>query len=130
MAIVALNPNISGPIFEGSKFYWEEVTRGGKRPINNQQAEMARRLAEELMPYRTHIGKPFNVLSWYRPPHINAAVGGSPNSYHLQAGAVDFFVTGMSGYVLASNFLDWNGGLGVYHNRIHCDIGPKRRWRG
>lgn len=34
-------------------------------------------------------GKPIYITSGYRCPKLNAAVGGAPKSYHLQARAVD-----------------------------------------
>lgn len=35
-------------------------------------------------------GKPISVSSWFRCPLLNEAVGGVPNSSHLQGWAVDF----------------------------------------
>lgn len=120
--------DLSGRIYDWSHFYWEEVTHAGKRPVDEAKANNARQLVVALRPYREAVNRPFNVTSWYRPPSVNLAVGGSTNSFHTIASAIDFWVPDMSGPLLADYFRDWNGGLGVYHNRIHVDIGPKRRW--
>lgn len=38
------------------------------------------------------------VKSWFRPPDVNVAAGGSDTSDHLQALAVDFTVSGLTAY--------------------------------
>ena len=48
------------------------------------------RLALELEKVRTLCGAPLQVLSGYRCPALNAAVGGSKNSYHMIGCAADF----------------------------------------
>lgn len=42
-----------------------------------------------LEPMRVEWGRPFQVLSGYRPPALNKAVGGSPTSQHATAAAAD-----------------------------------------
>lgn len=41
-------------------------------------------------------GNPVIVLSGYRSPDVNKAVGGSRNSAHMQGWACDFFVRGIN----------------------------------
>jgi zinc D-Ala-D-Ala carboxypeptidase len=49
-----------------------------------------RKLASTILDViRKFVGKPVTVLSGYRPPRLNAAVGGSPTSQHLHAAAAD-----------------------------------------
>ena len=48
------------------------------------------RLALELEKVRALTGHPLHVNSGYRCPELNAAVGGSPNSYHMLGCAADF----------------------------------------
>lgn len=48
------------------------------------------RLAAELEKVRALSGKPLKVLSGYRSPKVNKAVGGSEKSYHMQGCAADF----------------------------------------
>lgn len=49
-----------------------------------------------LQPLREHIGRPFIISSWYRSKALNEAVGGTHNSAHLKAQAVDFVIGGLS----------------------------------
>lgn len=50
----------------------------------------AKHLAESvLQPLRDSIGGPVTVTSWYRCPALNAAVKGSPTSWHMHALAAD-----------------------------------------
>ena len=48
-----------------------------------------------LEPIRKHFGKPFSPLSWYRGESLNKAVGGSKNSDHMTASAVDLRIPGV-----------------------------------
>jgi uncharacterized protein YcbK (DUF882 family) len=89
-------------------------------------------LAKALQPVRNRLGRPFRVTSWYRPPAVNAAVGGATRSQHLVGNAADLQVQGMSGRQVANAvMLTWPGGIGIYSNIpniIHLDLGPKRTW--
>ena len=48
-----------------------------------------RRLALDLEKVRAITGKPLKIHSGYRSPEVNAAVGGSPKSYHMVGCAAD-----------------------------------------
>jgi hypothetical protein len=49
------------------------------------------RTAEQMEKVRELLGnKPISISSGYRSPKLNAAVGGSPTSAHMQGYAVDF----------------------------------------
>jgi zinc D-Ala-D-Ala carboxypeptidase len=45
---------------------------------------------------RAILGGPIRVTSWFRCPAVNAAIGGSRTSMHMQGLAVDFKPTNMS----------------------------------
>ncbi|MDX2228401.1 MAG: D-Ala-D-Ala carboxypeptidase family metallohydrolase [Leptolyngbyaceae cyanobacterium bins.349] len=121
------------PIIPGGTFTWGDATHDATRIpetvtiVNNIIA-----LARELQKARNQIGRPFLINSWYRPPAINAAVGGVSNSQHLYGKAVDLQVDGYSGRSLANAvMLWWNGGVGIYSNLpdvVHLDVGPRRVW--
>ena len=74
-----------------------EFTRSAtaaREGINNEPgpavlANLAR-LAGELEKVRLLCNAPLHVLSGYRCPALNAAVGGSKNSYHMLGLAADF----------------------------------------
>ena len=84
---------------------------------------------------RAHCGYALTVISAYRTPDYNAAIGGDPNSFHMRGSALDLSP------VAAGRALDlgkkakalWNSqgqrwGLGVYSTFVHVDTGPGRTW--
>lgn len=121
------------PIIPGGNFTWGEATRDATRiPPTKAIADNIIALARALQPVRNRIGRPFRVNSWYRPPAVNAAVGGATRSQHLVGNAADLQVQGMSGRQVANAvMLTWPGGIGIYSNIpniIHLDLGPRRTW--
>ena len=87
---------------------------------------------------RDHFGKPVIITSGYRPPAINAQVGGASNSEHLydvkDKGAIDFYLDGMSVEELqawADRNWPYSLGYGAPKGFIHVGIRPGRprvRW--
>lgn len=71
------------------------------------------RIARELDKIREEWKSPIGVTSWYRPPAINAMVGGVSNSQHINGAAVDVYTMDGREWDF-ENFLDrnWGGGLG------------------
>lgn len=67
-----------------------------RRFDREDQLQIAAELAAFLERVRTNFGgKPVVITSGYRPPAVNAAVGGASNSEHLYkpgCGAVDFYI--------------------------------------
>ena len=121
------------PIISGGNFTWGEATKDATRiPANATIVNNIIALARQLQRARNEIARPFFVNSWYRPPNVNAAVGGVSNSQHLYGKAVDIQVSGYSGRRVANAvMLWWPGGVGIYSNLpdvVHLDIGPKRTW--
>lgn len=49
-----------------------------------------------LQPIRDHVGRAVQILSGYRSPALNTAVGGSPTSQHRRASAADITLPGHS----------------------------------
>ncbi|OLP19229.1 peptidase M15A [Leptolyngbya sp. 'hensonii'] len=100
---------------EGS-FTWAEATHGGTRmPPDQATVEAIIRIARLAQQAHDRIGRPFQITSWYRPPDVNAAVGGVSNSRHIVGDAIDFYCEGLTGDQLYWA-LDpwWPGGLGRY----------------
>lgn len=59
-------------------------------PVPPQFRPNVEKLARTVLePMRVEWGRPFQVLSGYRPPALNKAVGGSPTSQHATAAAAD-----------------------------------------
>lgn len=77
-------------------------------------------------------GQPLTVISGYRDPSHNAAIGGAPRSQHLETRALDIDVSHLSEedrlrFIQTASALGF-GGIGVYENTIHLDTGSRRAW--
>jgi len=96
------------------------------------------RMMEQLEILRSHLGdNPIYITSGYRSPAHNKKVGGAARSQHLDAKAVDITVKGYSPFevqraitYLMKEGLMQKGGLGIYKNFTHYDIGSPRSWIG
>ena len=55
-------------------------------------ANLQRLCQEVLQPLRDLVGVPVIVTSGYRSPELNRAIGGAPNSAHMQGRAADIVV--------------------------------------
>jgi GH24 family phage-related lysozyme (muramidase) len=78
-------------------------------------------------------GKPIIITSGYRPPKVNAAVGGAARSEHLydapDTGAVDFYLQGVNVYELqewCKVHWPYSLGLGAPKGFVHIGIRPGR----
>lgn len=110
------NIQLYASIIPNGSFSWAEATQGGTRmPPDQTTVDAIVRIARLAQQARERIGRPFHVTSWYRPPEINARVGGVSNSRHIVGDAIDFYCDGLTGDQLYW-FLDswWPGGLGRY----------------
>ncbi len=56
---------------------------------------------KNLQVLREHLGKPIKIISGYRSPERNKAVGGATKSQHMEGNAVDIKVDGMTGHQIA-----------------------------
>ncbi len=77
-------------------------------------------------------GHPVTVISGYRSPAHNRAVGGAQASQHMEGRAVDLAVEGMAPAdvheIVMRLFLAKKieiGGLGLYPGWVHLDIRPR-----
>jgi len=110
------NIQLAASILPSGNFTWAEATRGGTRmPADQATVEAIVRIATLAQEARDRIGRPFFITSWYRPPEINARVGGASMSRHIVGDAIDFYCDGLTGRQLYWA-LDpwWPGGLGRY----------------
>lgn len=78
---------------------------------------------------------PLFVTSGYRTAAWNKRVGGAKGSFHMTASALDLTSRLVSAKelhkvytVLIKEGRVPDGGLGLYENWIHIDIGKPRRW--
>ena len=77
-------------------------------------------------------GQPFSVVSDYRDPTQNQAVGGAKGSQHLSGNAFDIDTSGWTPeQKLALATQAYNSGFrgfGFYDNNLHFDVGGQRAW--
>jgi len=66
------------------------VRKGLDNTPNDEQIDNLTELAMALDKVELLLGFPLSINSAYRSPKVNAAVGGSPTSAHLQGYAADF----------------------------------------
>jgi uncharacterized protein YcbK (DUF882 family) len=93
-----VNDQITAHFFE-HEFCESEVAARLGRPIipdSAQSANIARLCLTVLEPIRMQLGRPMIITSGYRPPWLNAAVGGADDSAHLDGRAADVKVVGMT----------------------------------
>jgi len=77
-------------------------------------------------------GQSFNVVSDYRDPAQNDAVGGAKGSQHLSGNAFDIDTHGWTpeqklALATEAKKAGFNG-FGFYTNNMHFDVGPARTW--
>lgn len=97
-------------------------------------------LLQNLQVIRDHFQKPVTIISGYRSPARNEAVGGAKKSQHMEAKAADIRIAGVPteeiynriDKLMAQGKIK-TGGLGLYvsSNFVHYDTrGVKARWQG
>jgi hypothetical protein len=109
-----------------------------RRFVAQRQCDTALVLAQFVQKARDHFGLPAIITSGYRPPRINAQVGGASQSEHLynakDTGAVDFYIDGESVYTLqdwADKHWPYSLGYGAPKGFVHCGMRtgrPRIRW--
>ena len=88
---------------------------------------------DKLQALRNAIGKPLIVNSAYRSPEHNKAVGGVPDSKHLDAQAYDVSMANHDPIIFEARARACGfTGFGHYvsKNFMHIDTGPTRKWHG
>lgn len=119
--------------------YGELALQSEARRFHHQhQCDTAVLLAQFAQKARDHFNRPVIITSGYRPPKINAEVGGAARSEHLydapDTGAIDFYIDGMSVTELqrwADKEWPYSLGYGAPKGFIHVGIRPGRprvRW--
>lgn len=95
-----------------------------RRPTGAADKRRIIATAEQFEAIRGAWGGPIGVTSFYRPPAVNAQVGGVPNSTHISGMAMDIYPVGRS----IDAFYQWlqrrwSGGLGDGRARgfVHLD---------
>jgi GH24 family phage-related lysozyme (muramidase) len=119
--------------------YGEIALQSEARRFHHQhQCDTAALLCQFAQKARDHFKRPAIITSGYRPPKINAQVGGASRSEHFydkpDTGAIDFYLDGMSVTELqrwADKEWPYSLGYGAPKGFIHVGIRPGRprvRW--
>ena len=84
-------------------FTWSEVTRsetarrlGIANTVPAGMVPHVHRTGAVMEQVRALLGAPIDVLSWYRCPALNRAIGGSATSAHMMGLAMDFRAQGLT----------------------------------
>lgn len=109
---------------------WENFTpkeiacRGTGKLLVNEDA------LDKLQALRDKVGKPFHVNSGYRSPEHNSAVGGAPNSKHMEGIAFDISLSNLDRQILYQEAMAHGfNGIGQYPSFMHIDTRQnKARW--
>jgi len=89
------------------------------------------RLPAMLEKLRAYFNAPVHSNSGFRTPSYNARIGGAKNSYHVKGMAADVVIVGHSPEEVARAARELGfGGVGLYRNFTHVDVGPVRSWVG
>ena len=119
---------------------WEEYPWDNKRWPNFKPYEFdckgTGRIAldpnslDKLQTLRSRINRPFVIVSGYRSPEHNRAVGGARNSFHMQGIAFDVSLRGLDKEEMFQKAEEAGfDGIGKYNTFIHIDTrGYKARW--
>ncbi len=109
-------------------------------PVPAEKIANAIELLQNLQIIRDHFQRPIVIISGYRSPERNAAVGGADKSQHLEAKAADIKIAGVPTEEIYNRIEKLiaqgkikEGGLGKYldSNFVHYDIrGTRARWQG
>lgn len=85
---------------------------------------------DALQTFREMVGVAFTPNSAYRSVAHNKAVGGSPNSMHLQGRAFDIPIKSGMSRMAIHKFAKQAGftGFGDYDTFVHIDTGRSRYW--
>lgn len=131
------------PHFDSSEF--RQFARHGfaETPYPEEwEQERLLPLCQALEIIRAAVGKPIKIVSGYRSPAYNKAVGGAKNSQHMIGKAADIVVADLSANIVHDVILRLHkekkikiGGLGKYPNFCHVDVRSIKgkglvRWKG
>lgn len=86
---------------------------------------------DKLQALREAVGIPFHVVSAYRSPEHNSAVGGATRSKHMEGIAFDISMSNHPDKEEFKKMAEAHGfnGIGTYPTFVHIDTRPNRaRW--
>lgn len=120
--------------------YGEIAMQQERRRFKHQyQCDVALEICKYLETVRSHFGdNAIIITSGYRPPEVNAQIGGATDSEHLYkdstTGAIDFYIKNVDTYAVQKycvNTWPYSVGLGAKKGFVHIGIRagrPRVRW--
>jgi len=89
-------------------------------------------LSNALERVQSLLGFPLNIHSAYRSPKVNAAVGGSPTSAHMEGYAADFTCSSFGTplevcQAISSSDIHWDQLIHEYKSWCHLSVDPRMR---
>jgi uncharacterized protein YcbK (DUF882 family) len=120
-------------VFVTKNFSWDEFRCNDGTAVPARYRANVECLAAALEQVRAIWNQPITVLSGYRTPAYNKAVGGATKSQHMLGKAADIVVAGVTPLEVY-RYLDsrHDGGLGKYRTFTHFDVlrTKRARWNG
>lgn len=130
------------------KMFWSRIRYFTPEEMRDPTGEhMDECFMSMLSSMRAKLNRPLIVTSAYRSPEHNEAVGGHPNSFHVQGKAADIRISSIKeGIEIIRvweeecdeyDYTGQTGGIGmswtkpkgeIGHGFVHVDIGPRREW--
>lgn len=128
---------LNSRIVDEAVFTWRQAIapQGNVRiPTSEEAVRNIEEMAIKLQSIQDSLGKPIDIVSWYRPPNPNRAVGGARSTTHETGSGVVIKVPGFTAKELAEELSDWPGGMGLSpksSDELHLDNRSSRvRWGG
>ena len=108
------------------------VRRGIDNTPNADQIVSLTELAMALERVQLLLGFPLTIHSGYRSPKVNAAVGGSPTSAHMEGYACDFTASGYGSPLevckaIGGSEIPWDQIIYEYKSWCHLSCDPRMR---
>jgi zinc D-Ala-D-Ala carboxypeptidase len=95
-------------------------------PDKKQENYIRLLVTNVLQPLRDLLGSPVVITSGYRPPWLNAMIGGSENSQHMKGQAADFVAPGVSigSLIVAAQELPFDQLINEFDQWVHVSYIP------
>jgi hypothetical protein len=108
------------------------VRRGLDNSPTPEQEENLRELAQSLERVQSLLGFPLHISSAFRSPKVNAAVGGSATSAHMEGYAADFTCASFGNPLevckaIAESDIEYDQIIHEYKSWCHLSIDPRMR---
>ncbi|WP_192255023.1 D-Ala-D-Ala carboxypeptidase family metallohydrolase [Mesorhizobium silamurunense] len=109
-----------------------DLITSAKRGYQPDMEHLKPALKSKVSELQKSFGQSLPIVSGFRDTQRNARAGGAKHSQHIHGNAVDIDVSHLSRAdrvkLIQAARAQGFGGIGVYANSIHLDIGKRRAW--